>query len=434
MLNRYARFGLSNNPFPAETYARDDERDLFVDEVVEEELQAFRTRLIAGALTETRSMSFLWSLGAFGMDTGYGKTATLKRMAKEINEDWGSGTLRAAGATQEEAAQYPICATYVIFNTDKTNSLYAGLFEAVRWAAAPGEGKHPTSLLWQLRERALKNAKAKGPDAHQQLPQIVAKAQRQFGHGLTELRSDFIDLLVDAPDAVTLADGLARVSNTTRQRSGQLYFQAFLSLAKAAGLVRVFTFLDQIEDLANPFATTKKKRYQEVERFRDTLIEDPIIGKIGSFVLTLHRRAEDAILQAWMLSRLPSFEPELRSNLSKVLILRGLRDDEAARTLAAAYLNTARMSNAPEDPLWPFTADAVSVMRIRNSGRISLFLDDCHNVLVYAADSGVDPPLDAAFVEEVTAPEVEGEAPGAAYATDAALRGQRAGDDVLGRV
>ncbi len=435
MFNKYVKLDLAHNPFPSEAYARNDETDLFVDEVVGEELQAFRTRLIAGAVTESRSMSFLWSLGAFGADTGYGKTATMKRMAREINADWGSETLQAAGATKAEASSHPICATYVIFNSKETNGLYAGLFEAVRWAATPGPGRRPTpSLLWQLRDRALRKAGAKGPNGQQQLPDVLEKAHQRFARGLSELRADFLDLLVDAEDSVSLANSLARISPTTRQRSGHAYFQAFLCLAAAAGLVRVFTFLDQIEDLANPYVTTKKKRFQEVERFRDTLIEDPVIGKMGSFVLTLHRRAEDAIVQAWVDSRLPSFEPELKTNLSKILILRGLRDDAAARTLAEGYLKTARTSDTHEDPLWPFTADAISVMRVRNSGRISKFLLDCQNVLAYAADSGAAPPLDAAFIEDVTAPEIEGETPGAAYATDAALRGERAGDEVLGRL
>jgi hypothetical protein len=235
-----------------------------------------------------------------------------------------------------------------------------------------------------------------------------------------------------APDSDTLGRLLSVVSQTTRQRSGHLYFQAFLCLASAAGLVRVFTFLDQIEDLANPYLTTKKKRFQEVERMRDTLIEDPIIGRMGSFVLTLHRRAEDAIGEAWVASRLPSFEPELKTNMSRVLQLRGLRSDKDAATLVGAFLDKARTDEAPDDPLWPFTTDAVSVMRVRNSGRISKFLEDCYSVLNYALESESSLPLDAAFVEEVAAPQVSDERPGAAYATDAALRGERAGDELLG--
>jgi hypothetical protein len=434
MFNRYRTLGLETNPFPSETYARNDD-DLFVDEVVAEELQAFRTRLIGGAIVEGRSMSFLWSLGAFGADTGFGKTATLKRMAREINRDWGLTTLTTAGASLSEATDHPICATYVIFNSKETNGLYAGLFEAVRFAA----NVHPTtesgaSILWLLRERALSRAGADSDNAYIQLPRILQNAQQLYGRGLSPLRPDFIEMLVDAPDSDSLANALSQVSITTRQRSGHAYFQAFLCLAAAGGMTRVFTFLDQIEDLANPYVTTKKKRFQEVERFRDTLIEDPIIGKLGSFVLTLHRRAEDAIIDAWINSRLPSFEPELRTNLSRVLRLGGLRDDRAAETLARAYLEPARTADAPPEPLWPFTRDAISTMRVRNAGRISKFLSDCYSVLAYALDSNAEPPLDGAFVEEVTAPEMADEAPGAAYATDAALRGERAGDEILGRL
>jgi hypothetical protein len=433
MFNQYQKLHLSRNPFPAEQYARDDS-DLFVDEVVSEELQAFRRRLIAGALAEGRSMSFLWSIGAFGSDTGYGKTATLKRMAKEINNDWGSTTLRNAGASDSDVRQNPICATYVIFNSKETNGLYAGLFEGIRWASTAPTKRKGQTVLWALRDRALTRAGAKGPEAARQLPDILERVHGQFGHGLSELRADFVDLLEKAQDPNELADGLSSVMPTTRQRSGHSYFQAFLCLAAAAGMVRVFTFLDQIEDLANPYVTTKRKRFQEVERLRDTLIEDPVIGKLGSFVLTLHRRAEDAIIDAWVNSRLPSFEPELKTNLSRILIMRGLRDDSAAETLAAAFLKTARTADTPADRLWPFTADAVATMRVRNAGRISKFLLDCYSVLAYAAESDSQPPLDSGYVEEVTAPTAADETPTAAYATDAALRGEKAADEVLGKL
>ncbi len=353
-------------------------------------------------------------------------------MAREINSDYGLKTLTAAGAEEATAHKYPICATYVIFNSKETNGLYAGLFEAVRWAATPGSGQSgETSLLWDLCERAL-SQDGERPIAQAKLPEILEQTHRRFGRGLSWLRADFVEMLTAATDSDALADALSRVSPTTRQRSGHVYFLVFLCLAAAAGIERVFTFLDQIEDLANPYVTTKQKRYREVERFRDTLIEDPVIGKLGSFVLTLHRRAEDAIIDAWVNSRLPSFEPELKTNLSRVVILRGLRDDKAAETLVGAFLASGRSPGVTNDVLWPFTKDAVSIMRVRNSGRISKFLYDCYSVLAYAADSDSQPPLDGAFVEDVAAPQMADETPGAAYATDAALRGEKAGDEVLG--
>jgi len=432
MFNRYGKFGLSRNPFPAEAYATGDDVEDFVDDVVTEELQTFRTRLIAGSIEESRSMSFLWSLGAFGQDTGYGKTATLKRMAREINLDWGLSTLIAAGASSEDAASYPICATYVSFNANNTNSLYAGLFEAVRWAAnwTPGPGK--PNLLWLLRERALAAAGASGSSTGYQLADALSVAHAGFGRGLSDLRSDFVEALSESQTPEDLADALSGVSLTTRQRSGHLYFQGFISLAAAAGMKRVFTFLDQIEDLANPYVTTKQKRYREVERFRDTLIEDPIIGAMGSFVLTLHRRAEDALVDAWIGSRLPSFDPDHKANAPRVVILRGLRDDRAAETLVTEMIKKARTDDAP-DGLWPFTVDAVSAMRIRNSGRISKFLEDCYTVLAYASQGNPDLPLDAAYIEEVTAPQGLDDEQTSGYANDAALRRERSADELLGQ-
>ena len=44
---------------------------------------------MVGALDEKRPLSFLWSLGEYGSDTGFGKTAMLRRVEGEINPDWG---------------------------------------------------------------------------------------------------------------------------------------------------------------------------------------------------------------------------------------------------------------------------------------------------------------------------------------------------------
>jgi len=434
MFNKYGKFGLTRNPFASEAYSRDDNSANFVDEVVADELDTFRRRLVAGAIEESRSMSFLWSLGAFGFDTGYGKTATLRRMAREINSDWGLSTLTLAGASLADAENYPICATYVSFNSNNVNSLYSGLFEAVRWAANWRRAADSPSLLWELRERALAANGVSGSAAATTLGDIMAVSQAEFTRGLSQLRADLVDILVNSDSSDELANSLSDVSPTTRQRSGHLYFQAFLCLAHAAGVKKVFTFLDQIEDLANPYISTKQKRYREVERFRDTLIEDPIVGAMGSFVFTLHRRAEDSLVDAWTNSRLPSFDPDHKANASRVLVLRGLRDDAAAETLVRALLETARKDDSDaQTDLWPFTDDAVSAIRIRNSGRISKFLEDCHAVLAYAAEDNGEPPFDAAYVHEVAAPQGHDDDPDAGFANEAALRGERGSEELLGR-
>ena len=79
LLNKYKDYGLERNPFPAQVYG---ESSIYDDDVVSTELTEFREKLVLGALSEKRPMSFLWSLGDYGSDTGFGKTALLRRIER----------------------------------------------------------------------------------------------------------------------------------------------------------------------------------------------------------------------------------------------------------------------------------------------------------------------------------------------------------------
>ena len=68
-------------------------------------------------------MSFLWSLGEYGRDTGFGKTAMLQRVRREINTDWGETTLITAGVDESIASGYPVCAVYSCFKAREVTSL-----------------------------------------------------------------------------------------------------------------------------------------------------------------------------------------------------------------------------------------------------------------------------------------------------------------------
>ena len=91
------------------------------------------------------------------------------------------------------------------------------------------------------------------------------------------------------------------VTPISRVRNGLYYFVTFVALARAAGMVGVFVFLDQLEDLANPYLSTKTKAaFREVERFRDDIFEDRFLSDNISCVMTFHRRAEETLSEAWV--------------------------------------------------------------------------------------------------------------------------------------
>lgn len=436
LLNKYRDYGLTNNPFPAQVYG---ESHVYDDGVVSKELAEFREKLVVGSLSEKRPLSFLWSLGEYGRDTGFGKTAMLQRVKREVNSDWGIRTLTNAGVEEAVASDFPICAVYGCFKAREVTNFYAGLFSAVLDAADPvkAEDGDETSLIWRLRERLFADAGLNSEDLTSSertsfIKDKLNEARRPYGIGLPAFRKDLLDLLGEAGDARGLADALDQmVSPTARVRNGLYYFVTFAALASAAGMVGVFVFLDQLEDLANPRLSTKAKRHREVERFRDDIFEDPFLANTISYVFTFHRRAEEALVEAWVAARLPSFSPELRSNAPKVVILRGLMTDASAEALVKAYLKDSLEDNGTENPLGPFTVDAVRRMREKTEGRIGEFLVRAREVLETAAGEKEPAPLDAAYVDAITTASLGDDGIDGAYTSRAISRERSVADALL---
>ena len=434
--NKYRDYGLKNNPFPTQVFG---ESHVYTDEVVSKELSEFREKLVVGALSEKRPMSFLWSLGEYGRDTGFGKTAMLQRVRGEIDADWGRTTLTKAGVDESVVVDYPICAVYGCFKAHEVTNFYAGLFSAVLDAANPYESKEgvDTSLLWRLRER-LFAARGVNPDEQSAstrtsfIREALTLARRPYGLGLRSFRKDLLDLLGKAEGARGFAEALDQmVSPTARVRNGLYYFVTFVALARAAGIAGVLVFLDQLEDLANPRLSTKAKRHREVERFRDDIFEDPFLADTVSYVLTFHRRAEEALVEAWVAARLPSFSPELRSNSPKVVILRGLTTDESAEALIKAYLKDSLDGSNVDKPFGPFTVDAIRRIREKTEGRIGEFLVRAREVLETAVGEKASAPLDAAYVDAITTASLGDEGGSGAYTSRAISRERSVADALL---
>ena len=435
LLNKYREYRLNWNPFPAHVYG---ESRIFNDEVVSTELAEFREKLVVGALGEKRPMSFLWSLGEYGSDTGFGKTAMLRRVEREINGDWGKTTLIAAGVEESAASEHPACAIYGCFKAHEVTNFYAGLYSAVLDAAnlTEDDSGSETSLMWRLRDRILAASNIKPSEQSASVRTSIIRdalvaARRPYGIGLRAFREDLIELLGKAEDARSFAEALdQKVSPTSRVRNGLYYFVTFVAMARAAGMTGVLVFLDQLEDLANPQLSTKAKRHREVERFRDDIFEDSFLADSVSYVLTFHRRAEQALSEAWVAARLPSFSPEHRSNSSKVVILRGLTSYDKADALMRAYLRAARGPDE-EDSLLPFTSDAVMRLREKTEGRVGEFLVRAREVLEAAAGEKAPEPLDAAYVDAVTTASLGDEGSGSAYSSLAVSREKSVADALL---
>ena len=185
-----------------------------------------------------------------------------------------------------------------------------------------------------------------------------------------------------AAGGVGMQAAIGRATDTMKLRAGIAYLDFGLAALKAAGIERLFLFVDQLEDLANNRTLTKAKRDREVGRIRDLQEEDPYASQLR-MVLTFHSTAAAALADMWLMHRLPSYEA-VPANDAAVVVLRGITTEEDGAELLRVYLDAARVSDVDDD-LMPFQADAVTELIAPSEGRIGILLSQAHRILDTAA-------------------------------------------------
>jgi hypothetical protein len=375
-------WGIDGNPFPAETIHQGNEP--YSDDVFPEEQEQFNARLIYGAAMDRRGFGYLWSKGRGGDDTGFGKTTLLRNSARAINQDMGHTVLTGAGMPSDKTSKHRAIAGYASLTTTDRTGVYPILFAAVEYLADPRNGINGISVIDQLRaairkEHGLKNTDIKG------LRQIIESARRKLGMTLVPLREDALESFCAGEDG-DFAAFLGEVSATGRVRNGLAYFDFAFTVAHAAGIRHLFVFVDQLEDLANNQTVTRAKRSREIGRLRDIIAEmEPFAGHVH-FVFTFHIRAAQVLLDMWAQNRLPSFDPEDKSNEGSVVVLRGIRDTDQVRTLLKTYLDP-RREEGPADKILPFKEDVLPVLLQRSGGRAGILLSLAYKLFDRAADA-----------------------------------------------
>jgi hypothetical protein len=384
-------WGIEANPFPSEAIHQGPEP--YNPDVFPDEYDQFFDKLVYGALMDRRGFSFLWSKGANGEDTGFGKTSLLKHAAREVNQDFAETVLRNAGMKEQKIKANLAVAAYASLNTLSAAGVYPILFAAAEYLADPKKGFSGRSVLDHLRERIIEN-NALESDDHKGLKTAIQTARRSLGATLVALREDALDAFVLGEDA-GFAEFLSGVSDASRIRSGLSYFDFVFTIASAAGVPHFCVFVDQLEDLATTPTVTKAKRSREVGRLRDIIAETaPFAGKVR-FVFTFHVRAANALDEMWRLNRLPSYDPEDRANAGNLVVLRGIQDVEQARKLLTTYLDSKR-AEGEKDDLTPFDENTLPVLIERSSGRPGILLQHAYKLFDRAADEGL-PKIDRQF-------------------------------------
>ena len=375
---------LEANPFPPDAIRQPSQP--FSPDVFPDEAQDFRRKLVRGAILANRGVGFLWSQGRRS-DTGFGKTTLMMETAKDINRNLGATVLEAAGMRRERIM--PVAAAYANLNNLDSSGLYSVLFGAVVDAATPpAREDDPPALLDTLLERIRADV---GKQPRKVEDRLFAERMRT-APGAAPLRAEVVKAF--ASDG---ADGVLRqlsiVSPTARVRNGLQYLDFLITVCAAAGVDHLFVFVDQLEDLATNKSITAAKRSREIGRIRDLLEAQPYASRVH-FVFTFHGQAASVLERFWEANRLPSFEATA-SNTASVVVLRGLQSDEQVAALLRVYLEDKRFGRV-DDPLLPFEADALSVLRDVSEGRAGILLNRAHELLNAAAEQGL-PKVDGAF-------------------------------------
>jgi hypothetical protein len=376
------------NPFPSLGIAQwgsSDEREngqLFNVRVAPKEYKEAIEKFIVGPIDSGSKFHFLWSLGEGEEARGFGKTVLLRHIAREINRDLGAATLRDFEFDEAELATTAVLAAMATFNRTDVTSFAAVCLDHVRHLAQvdPLSGK---SALNVIRERLIQQLEGRGDLDGSADPDEEADAIRQSVQeaDLALLGKTFGPADPTFLDAFARADwrGLQSRVREADARSGFELLSSSFIMARAAGVRRVFLFIDQVEDFANS-DVPKKRLSMEVERLRDLAVEAQPFGEMASYVLTMHPAAARSIEHFWSLARLPGIDHLAKQSQRITVILKPLRGVDEAERLILSYLGRFRVSPDP-DSLHPFDRSTLAVLRDHSGGRPGLMLKLAHDLI-----------------------------------------------------
>jgi len=360
-------WSLRSNPLPTEAIdGRDD--DPYADEAFAEEITQFVDKVLVAGLSPRRKVAFLYSHAPHGgEDTGFGKTKTMRAMRTAINEDLGAGLLASFGVEEDQIV--PIGAAYASFNVHQRTGYYAVLVEAVLDAATSGD----RPLLDRARDRIIERVGEDPVD----IKAAVTAAQVDLAPG-AQMRGSLVEAFARGGAGSAIAD-IASTSDATKVRSGLQWLNFLMVVLHAAGIKRLFLFIDQLEDLATNRSQTRARRFREIGRIRDLLEDEPGRSMLHT-TFTMHDTAGADLHEFWVPHRLPSYELR-RANMGSIVLLEGLSQDAQAADILRAWLEPERIDGYSGGHIHPFEMSAVRALREYSEGRVGKLLPDASKVL-----------------------------------------------------
>ncbi len=412
---RYAKLGLTDNPFPAEPTVSPDHPDprrngsIYCETLHEDKMQSFESLLIARSEGPTvRPLVFLMD-HTTARGRGIGKTAFLNRRQNEILRDFGSAASRGdevVFAVHIIPPVNPECRKFweltrlicdrlidrnvILQAVCRLRATYPKMPETVfeevgeidEWPETIGSDD------W-LRERRV--------DRHELNRHV---RQQLYKAGVRDMVADKI--AANGNNRAVLRSWLfSSMKITTWRKEGpQIVFDDFVKVFRAAGFTRGLLLIDEMEKIVRPQNSTERRNF--VESLRYFLIDgDCEAARTGFYgtVLTIHPGIQELLLQHWQVTGLdrsaPLHEPDVKQNE----ISFGPLSREHADLLVQEYLGHYGKDTASTG-VSPFTKEAIDAALVKSRHVPGPMLNLLFNAIERAAERGVE-SIDGPFIEQL---------------------------------
>lgn len=375
--NPYARYGLTQNPFPtAPTIVpgSDDPRNngaIYRPELRAAEQRRFEELLIPGAIRpEQRPFALLMDRAA-GVGRGIGKSAFLLHQRDRIMADLGE-TVSGGAAV--------LVAAYVIpdvggrtrkfwqFTRQIAHALNGG--QCIAWALWRLRGEHLAVMGTDLAEVDLADLGVTLGDDRWLLRQgvdVTGVLRPQLERALSEqgISEEVAQALAAAGTPADVAHHLLRHWGDTRWRTqgDHFVFNELPRLFHAAGITRAIILVDEVERIVGPQNSQERRAF--VDDLRRCFVDGPfesVYTHCYRVLLTLHPYLQELWTPHWNAAGLERVCP-----LSGPLVpdytvyFEPLKGPDDAVELAAAYLAYPdfRLDRGGPDDIRPFDRSAV---------------------------------------------------------------------------
>lgn len=398
-INKYAKYGFSQNPFPIDPTVKpfsEDRREngsIFLEELRSEELEEFKQRII----NSRTKIGFLMDYAAY-KGRGIGKTAFMNYVKNEINRDLGdnmsNGTEVLYAVYVSPSPEKRERTMSLIARNIYTSMLNSGLLHVVFSRLRAFSEVVPDRVLskiespsdyqdticndeWLMQEKVDIN----------KLNSIVSKKLYNIGIPISfEERNLFgSDSFVEFYQYFS---SFAIGDYAWKREGCTMVFDTFVRLLKEADITHCIILLDEVEKIVTYQNFAEKRAF--CDSLRNYFIDGPSINAISSYYklfMTIHPNSQELLMPHWQAAGLERFS-DLGGNTAKdnTVFFRPIqKTGEMTKKLTLIYMNNAQADRDAKSIL-PFTENALDAIMLKAQMVPGRFLKYMYN----AIEKGID--------------------------------------------